>query len=313
MIKYLRKLLIIAVSALLICVLLVFGTYFVTKDVYADNYQKGYVYQYRRLQNADMDTPKVIIFGGSYLAFSLNTKEFEEYTGVPCYELGVQSNMGMCYSVELISDYISEGDTVVFPFEDFAREDYGMDLICLSLDGQADMAADFCKDHPKQFISTVPKATFRRLTGILRTKVTNPETVYVASAFDQDYGYYKLDRPEPVITLQSVEEDGYAYTMKDVDPSCLEVLNELNALCEQRGAQLVITFAPMCTQSVFTKAEGRAEYMESLQAGLDAPIICSLDDCFYDYKYVYNDNSHLNNEGQKLYTEDLAKILQPYL
>ena len=313
MVKYLKKLALIAISALIICTLIVFATYFATKNVYADNYQKGYVYQYRRLQSADKNTPKVIVFGGSYLAFSLDTQKLQEYLDMPCYELGVQSNMGMCYSIELISENINEGDVVVFPFEDFARDDYGMDLICLSLDGQADMTWDFMKKHPKELISTIPRATFRRVTGILRTSVTNAETVYLASAFNQEYGFYQLDRPEPVISLDSVKEDGYAYTMKDVDPSCLEILNELNSLCEKKGAKLVITFAPMCTQSVFTKDEGRQEYVNSLDEALDADIICNLDDCFYDYEYVYNDNSHLNNAGQQLYTKDLANILKPYL
>ena len=313
MVRDIFKCLGIAVLSLVLAFGIVLGTYYATKDVYADNYQKGFVYQYRRLQSADDGTPKVVVFGGSYLAFSLNTKQMQEELGVPCYELGVQSNMGMCYTIELLEDQINEGDIVVFPFEDFARDDYGMDLITLTLDGQLDMTLDFLKRHPLELIEAVPRATTRRVLGQFRAANSAPETVYVASAFDQEYAYYNLDRPEPTVSEESLINAGYAYYIGDIDPSCLEVLNEFNALCEEKGATLLITYMPMCTQSVFTDEEGRQAYMEYLDENLDPEIICSLEDCFYDYEYVFNGFSHLNSKGQEKYTSDLSEMLKPYV
>ena len=159
MLRDVLKVLGIGLLSVIISFGVIIGAYYCTQDVYADNYQKGYVYQYRRLQAADDSTPKVVVFGGSYLAFSLDTKYMEELIDMPCYELGVQSNMGMCYSIELISQEINEGDVIVFPFEDFSRDDYGMDLICLTLDGQLDMTLDFLKAHPKELLSAMPRAT----------------------------------------------------------------------------------------------------------------------------------------------------------
>ncbi len=281
-----------------------------TKNVYADNYQKGFVYQYRRLQNADADKPKLILFGGSYLTFSLDTKLMEQLTGIPTYELGVQSNMGMCYTIELIEDYINEGDIVVFPYEYFGKDDYGMDLIYTSIESEPDMMLSFAKDHPKEMANTLPRGIFRRVAGLFRN---TSDPYYSAKFFDQDYAYYTLDRPEPIVTEQAMVDAGYAHDIREVDMTGIERLNELNALCEERGAKLYITYAPLCTQSIWTDKAGRDAFEESMADMLDADIICSLDDCFYDYKYIFNGNEHLNTAGMEKYTKDLAQILSPYI
>ncbi len=281
-----------------------------TKDVYATNYQKGYVYQYRRLQSADPDTDKVIVFGGSYLTFSLDTKLMEELTGVPTYELGVQSNMGMCYTIELLEDYINEGDIVVFPYEYFSKDDYGMDLIYTSIESEPDMMLDFMLKHPQEMASTLPRGIYRRVAGLFRN---TDDPYYNAKYFDRDYAYYDLDRPEPIVTEQAMKDAGYAHTIKEVDQSGIDRLNELNALCESKGAKLYITYAPLCSLSLWNNAEERAEFESELAKVLDPEIICSLEDTFYDYKYVFNGNEHLNSAGMEQYTKDLAEILKPYL
>ena len=43
------------------------------------------------------------------------------------------------------------------------------------------------------------------------------------------------------------------------------------------------------------------------------PIICRLEDCFYDADLIFNGNKHLNNQGMKVYTEDLAEMLEEYI
>ncbi len=308
--KFVKKILLIGFEMVLALCLVAVIVPLATKNVYSDNYQKGFVYQYRRLQNADPDTDKIIVFGGSYLTFSLDTKLMEQLTGVPTYELGVQSNMGMCYTIELIEDYINEGDIVIFPFEYFGKDDYGMDLIYTSIESEPDMMLAFGKDHPTELFNAVARGTYRRVAGLFRN---TDDPYYSAKFFDPDYAYYNLDRPEPIVTEQAMKDAGYAHTMKEVDMTGIDRLNELNALCEERGAKLYITYAPLCSLSLWNNAKERAEFEQSLADVLDPEIICSLDDTFYDYEYIFNGNEHLNSAGMEQYTKDLANIISPYL
>ncbi len=310
MAKFIRKILLVTIEVILAFALVATIVPLATKNVYSDNYQKGFVYQYRRLQNAPADTDKLIIFGGSYLTFSLDTKLMEQLTGMPCYEMGVQSNMGMCYTIELIEDYINEGDIVVFPYEYFAKDDYGMDLIYTSIESEPDMMLSFAKDHPSELFNAVSRGTFRRVAGLFRN--TN-DPYYNAKYFDPEYAYYAMERPEPIVSEQDMIDAGYAHTMKEVDMTGIDRLNQLNALCEERGAKLYITYAPLCDLSIWTDKEGRDDFEKSMADVLDADIICSLDDCFYPYEYVFNGNMHLNTAGMEAYTTDLAQILKPYI
>ncbi len=310
MIRFVRKSLAVLLSALIISGVLGGSVTLATKNIYKDNYQKGFVYQYRRLHQADKNKPKIIVFGGSYLSFSLNTKEMEELTGVPTYELGVQSNMGMCYNIELIEDYVNEGDVVVFPFEDFTKDDYGMDLIYITIESEPDMFFEFLKNHPKELLTAWPRCVYRRVAGLFR-KTSDP--YYTAEAFDRDYAYYNLDRPEPVMTPEELHDAGYAYVTQDIDPSCIERLNELNSLCEKKGAKLCITLAPMCKESVWTEKEGRDVYWDYLKDNLDAEVVCEMEDFFYDSSLAFNGNMQLNNAGMEKYTKDLADIILPFI
>ena len=313
MFNFVKKAVVVGLAVLIFCVVMGGVVSIATGHEYDDNYQKGFVYQYRRLQNASPDEKKIVVFGGSYLSFGLDTKYMEELTGLPTYELGVQSNMGMCYSIELLKDYINAGDIVVFPFEDFEKDDYGMDLIYITIESESDMMIDFFRNHPKELLEAWPRGIYRRVAGLFRN---TSDPYYTAEGFDPEYVYYSLDRPKPVMTRDELLKDGpagYAYTMKDVDPTCIEILNELNSFCNEQGAQLLITYSPMCEQSVYTDAKGRQEYMTELESVIDAPIICRLEDCFYDADLIFNGNKHLNNEGMKIYTEDLSDMLKEYI
>lgn len=313
MVNFIKRAIVIASIAILFCIAVGGIVTISTSNEYEDNYQKGFVYQYRRLQSAPSDEKKIVVFGGSYLAFSLDTKYMQELTGVPTYELGVQSNMGMCYSIELLKDYINAGDIVVFPFEDFEKDDYGMDLIYITIESEPDMMIGFLKDHPKEMLEAWPRGIYRRVAGLFR-KTGDP--YYTAEGFDRDFAYYNLDRPAPVKSREELSKDGpegYAYTMQDVDSSCIDELNELNAFCEEKGATLLITYSPMCKQSVFTDEAGREKYMNELEEAIDAPIICKLDECFYDADLIFNGNKHLNNIGMKAYTEDLSGMVKKYI
>lgn len=294
------------------------GIYFVMPHAYDNSYQKGFVYQYQALKNSAVDEPKIIVFGGSYMNFSVDSEQLSEYTGMPVYTLGVHGSMGMCYTIELVKENIREGDMVVFPFYPFEEDDYGMDLIYLTLEGESDMFCDFFQKHPFEVLRSAGSGAYRKVTTLLSNRFNGvtgdePQTnVYDSRSFDVDTGNFIYDRPECIATDEYLE-DMYQYDIADIDSSCYEILNELNQYCEEQGAALYITFAPCYEKAVSSTDDELVEYENVLQQNLQAEIISTIAENLMKKDECYNGRMHLNNAGTARYTEQLYEDLKKFV
>ena len=73
--------------------------YFVMPPTFDGSYQRGFNYQYHALEHAKSQ-PKIIVFGGSYMNFSVDTDLLSRISKHPAYALGIHSGMGMSYIIE---------------------------------------------------------------------------------------------------------------------------------------------------------------------------------------------------------------------
>ena len=93
--KFYVKLMKLAVISAAIFILIFSGVFWGIRGIYNNSYQKGFVYQYRALQRADASKPKILVLGGSYMTFAIDSKYLSELTGMPVYTLGIHSGIGI--------------------------------------------------------------------------------------------------------------------------------------------------------------------------------------------------------------------------
>ena len=67
--------------------------------------------KYERLLAADSE--KIVVVGGSSVAFGLDSKLMEEKTGIPVVNFGLYAALGTKLMLDLSLPHINEGDTVV--------------------------------------------------------------------------------------------------------------------------------------------------------------------------------------------------------
>lgn len=293
--------------------LLIFsGVFWGIKGIYNNSYQKGFVYQYRALQRADNNKPKILVLGGSYMTFAIDSRYLAELTGMPVYTLGIHSGMGMSYVFETAKDFINKDDIVIFPYSDYTPGEYGMGLIYMTLDGENDMFLRFFKSHPFEVAKSAGAEIYDKLWGTLsylKWKRNKIEGVYYASSFDEETGNLIYKREIPTIELDSIKAS-INYNIEDIPNNVFDDINEFNLYCEDKGANLYLTFAPVLKNCILNTEQSLATYQSELTRRFDVPIISKIEDCLMPYNYMFDGTMHLNDDGVRDYCEKLADDLE---
>ena len=80
-------------------------------DQYAHTFHGELDEKFDRLNS--IDEPKIVVVGGSSVAFGLDSKKLEEYTGMPTVNFGLYAALGTKLMLDLSLSGIGEGDIVV--------------------------------------------------------------------------------------------------------------------------------------------------------------------------------------------------------
>lgn len=306
------KLIRLTVISVALFILIFSGVFWGIKGIYNNSYQKGFVYQYRALQRSDTSKPKILVLGGSYMTFAIDSKYLAELTGMPVYTLGIHSGMGMSYVFETAKKFINKDDIVIFPYSDYSPGEYGMGLIYMTLDGENDMFWSFLKLHPIEVMKSAGSEIYDKFWSVLsyfKWKGKKTEGVYYASSFDKDTGNLIYKREVPTIDLDSIKTS-INYNIEDISNNIFDDINKFNLYCKDRGANLYLTFAPVLKDCVLNTEQDLEAYQNELSKKFGAPIISKIKDCLMPYNYMFDGTMHLNDDGVRDYCEQLAYDLK---
>lgn len=309
--KFYFKLMRLSLITVAVFILIFSGVFWGIKGIYNNSYQKGFVYQYRALQRADTSKPKILVLGGSYMTFAIDSKYLAELTGMPVYTLGIHSGMGMSYVLETAKNFINKNDIVIVPFDNYIPGEYGMRLIYMTLDGENDMFCRFLKSHPFEVAKSAGAEIYDKLWGTvsyIKWGGNKTEGVYYASSFDKATGNLIYKRAMPTIDLDSIKPS-IDYNIEDISNNVFDDINGFNSYCKGKGASVYLTFAPVLKESLLNTAQELKTYQSELSKRFEAPFISKIEDCIMPYKYVYDGIMHLNDSGVRYYCDLLINNL----
>ena len=266
-----------------------------------------------RLKNTDGN--RIIVVGGSSVAFGLDSALLEEYTGMPVVNFGLYAALGTKLMLDLSRPEIREGDVIVLAPE--------LDPETLSLFFSAEntlMAAD----GSPELLGSLPAGDlfklFGNMWGFAKDKLgymrhpetkPSPEGVYSSSSFNE-YGDIEYPRPENIM-------HGYADTENSVklDPACYgdaffefaDYLNRYIRYAERRGASVYFSFCPINEMGVAAGADTDA-LVGLLKDNIDCEFISEIDNYILEAGYFYDTNFHLNDTGVTVRTMRLARDIK---
>ncbi len=262
-----------------------------------------------------VDGEKVVLIGGSSLAFGLDSATMEEYLGRPVVNFGLYATLGTKVMLDLSRSAIGRGDVIVICPEidaqtlslyynaesmwQAADSDYSL-LFHIGFDNLGDMAGGFWDYLGK-------KLEYANGEGL------SVSGVYTKAAFNE-YGDIVYERPYNQMTLgydpnKMIELSGDVF-----DSAFVDYLNDYVRMARRRGAEVYFSFPPMNRDAVTTTDEEAVKaFYQFLYENLECEVISDVNDYVLDSGYFYDSNFHLNDAGVPIRTlrlvEDIRRAL----
>lgn len=271
---------------------------------------------------AGNDKPKIIVIGGSSVAFGLNSYMIEqafedEYEVV---NFGLYADLGTKVMMDLSKANINEGDIIILAPEMNAQTlslFYNGESTLQALDGNARMLFNIDPDDYGSLIGASFKFASEKLSYLIKGEKPNTgRPAYQKQNFN-DNGDNTFDRPynemkgvQNVITL-NFNAKLTDNTVTDYD-EYIEYVNKYVHFCQRKGATVYFSFCPMNEAAM--SSENTEDSIEDFYSNLCKVLECRVISNVYDYimedGYFYDTEFHLNNAGVIVRTARLIDDLK---
>ena len=310
-------LIILALVLLLPAILLGYGASL--PDLYGETYYAQMSDMYHKLKDAEGN--RVVIVGGSSVAFGVNSAQLEQtlrdcgmdYT---VCNFGLYAAVGTSAMLDLSKDLIREGDVVILAIEPSSETFstyFGATAMLKCAESDTELLLHMSKDKQSNlvgnYLSYLQERAEIQRTGIL----PQGEGVYAKSSFDDNGDLVYPREGNTMImgydTSAPIDLAGIVY-----EPAFVEQVNDYIASAQQKGAAVLMSFAPMNRGAVVDASEDTVyDFFCGLQKTFHCQVISNPNHYIMDSGWFYDSNFHLNDAGTQIRTHTLALDLLNYL
>lgn len=254
------------------------------------------------------DSPRLVLVGGSNLAFGVDSERMEGELGYDVINMGIHADLGLRYMLAHVGPYLDRGDVVVLApeFELLATPETRPGL-------EAAVAVfprgvSYLSLQDRGIVKGVLRALQRRFWTAIGMERDRNE-IYGRGFFNEhgDLTSHLSDdrRFNPALEREEMVPE---LTYDRTHPEVTELLNEFHRSSRARGIRVVLTFPPY-PRSLSGSEERIAEWTRQLRSELEVPVISEprayqyADSLFFDLVY------HLTRKGRELRTDRLIRDL----
>ena len=255
-----------------------------------------------------VESPRIILVGGSNLAFSVDSEKIEKHFERPVVNMGLHAGLGLKFMLNEIQPALNGGDIVIiFPeYEHFYS---------LPLDGrplELGAVAKFCSECISAM--TVDQL-FISASGIFQLMendilhMRKSESVYVRQGFNQ-WGdmVFHLDQND------QGELSNHILPIKILSPNpAADALNLFYKSAFENNIRVFLMFPAIPVPEYNAQEEGFFALYDLLQNELDIPIVGVPQDFIYPKKMFYDTVYHMNRIGRTNRTDRILELLTPLL
>ncbi len=275
--------------------------------VYHHTFTASLVDKYERLSG--IEGKKLVIVGGSSVAFGYDSELIEKYLDYEVVNFGVYAALGTKVMMDLSLSKIGEGDIVLLAPE------LSEQTLSLYFNGETMLTA--CEENPSllwrlsadDFLSSVSSLYnfgVKKQQRILGAGVAMPDGVYARKNFNKwgDVSYLREANVMPAGYDPSTEIELSADILSE---EFVKYVNKYVQKVRNRGAEVYFAYSPMNEASVKCSEEEELAFGEYLASRLDCAVLGDIRDFTSNAGYFYDTNFHLNDVGVTKHTLDILR------
>lgn len=312
-----RICLILALILLMPVILLGYGLSL--PSYYSETYYAELPELYAKLRSTE--GRKIVIVGGSNVAFGVSSAELQEtlrkygYDYTVC-NFGLYAAVGTSAMLSLSEDCLGEGDIVVLaiePTSDTFSTYFGATAMLKCAEDNPAMLLHLSSGQRSNVVGNYISYLQERAEIRRRAILPQPDGAYAKASFDEN-GDMVFDRAGNAMTLGydtavPIDLTGLAYEAAFVEQVCNYI-----ASAQKKGAQVVMSFSPMNRGALVDSSEETVyAFYRKLLDTFGCSIISNPNSYILDSGWFYDSNFHMNTAGMTVRTHLLASDLLTYL
>jgi hypothetical protein len=299
-----------------------------------NSYMRAILDKHQRLM--DTTAPRLVLAGGSNLAFGIDSETLQNELGIPVVNTGIHAGIGLGRILDDIAPFLQNGDTLVIAPEylhftskwnggsaawDLVSDTRRYSLLVsdtfitpeyrrFASNWNGDSGAGPVPDTLRSFLAGAtlyglptgfPEYATGKLLALLPHSL-NPLT-YTRDGFNE-YGDY--------IKHLGVENQPFTPEppLEPLNPQYLARFFQLVASFTGRGVRVILTYPSYEEVSFYNIVDGIRELDTVLRARENLTVVSTPDDYCFPTNFFYDTTYHLNAQGRAVRTERLLHDLR---
>ncbi len=253
---------------------------------------------------------KIVIIGGSSVAFGVDAELLSETLKRPVVNFGLYATLGTKVMMDYSLDALGEGDIVVIAPEMNAQTwslYFNAETMWQALDGHFSLLTKLDRDDLPAMMGSFWRFAKTKLSYL--GKDLDPDGIYNASSFDEKgFLRYHRDRDYNIMAGGVDTSMPIGFETEIVSAEFIAYVNEYIAAAEKKGAKVYLGFCPMneLALPVDIELKDLENFTAFLGENFDCEILGDPNNMIYRAGYFYDSNFHLNSAGATLHTRQLA-------
>ena len=288
-------------------------------DYYQESYYAELPEMYRRLKA--VEGPKIVVVGGSNVAFGLDSALLEELLAQKGFDytvcsFGLYAAVGTSAMLDLSQDTLNEGDIVILAFEPTSETMstyFGATAFWKCAENAPELLLKVSDDKRSALFGNYITYLQERQTIFTSGVLPQAEGVYAKSSFNErcDLVYNRAGNMMTLGFDTAAPVDFAAVTISD---DFAEQVNEYCQKAQEAGAQVWLSFSPVNRNALTGNvAESVKSFFGLCNTTFACPIISDPNTYIMDSGWFYDSNFHLNSAGAVVRTCALAEDILAWL
>jgi len=267
------------------------------------------------LQNTP--SPRIILVGGSSVAFGYDSRALSEQLGMPVVNMGLQGGLGIRFQLESLKPYLAKGDILILSPEYhnihtlLANGDLLTQMLLTYPQGVRYLSSGHEVLEIARSLPSVHTSAIRNMVEDFYNRgcylCTSTEKVYYRSAFDAKTGDITTNN-DPNLVKAVVDPSIPAIDRRALEQN-ISYMNAFYREMQGRGVQLFFSYPSIIATGNPAITQQLAATEEILRTELEIPILDTPFDSEYAPELMFDTYYHLGVEGRAVRTRQLIENL----
>lgn len=299
-------------SIFLLAQAMIFALFWNPQMPWEQNYLAASIDKHQRLRTTR--SPRIILVGGSNLAFGIKSEELENELQLPVVNMGLHADLGIAFMLDEVERELTPGDTVVFSWEHDifstgAVESLGRQLVEVRPASVLHLPASHWMDLIDRHGFAVLGNLARR-TVLLRFETPPPpssERAYKRHGFDAQgsyTGHFGKICAQPRLD---------ALPVRQITEPILRRIEQFARRCQEQQVACFYSCPPQPESLLISMVEAIERNLTELSEIPNLVVLDAPRDHAYAPEAFYDTSYHLTEKGAQERTRRLIATLRPHL